>query len=147
MKLKIRHLPRLLGAAVLAFFILLPEALPFQVKQGPLTLAVSFRLPKGYEFIAGAPAKLTWTTKNPDVVRFEGIAKKFNPDVTSKILLRAGPGRTVITLEATLFYCDKTTRMCFQKLYTDSITIETGATGPSTILYVWSINPSKAPSA
>ena len=104
-------------------------------------LALTFRFPDGYELTEGAPFSLVRQMEGPggglSAVTRE---KNFNPLVSPyKLMLSSEPGAAAVVLSAHLYYCDKTTRMCFQGDFKTRVPLSAGDTSP--ISYVWKITP------
>ncbi len=119
------------------------EARAFQVTSGRGTLILMLRLPKGYEFIAGAPFALETLSASRDVVSFPAPPPRhFNPvNGHTKIPFATRPGKTLVTIRAKLFYCNKTSKMCFQNTREARLTIEIAPNGPNIIFYIWDVLP------
>ena len=125
-------------AAIAIFFFRPPETNP----PVPSTvLAITFRFPKGYEFTEGAPFMLTWRTESPDGTLSVPVAdKNFKPLVSSyKFAFTPPSGSAAVILNARLYYCDKTSRMCFQDDFQTWVPLGPGNT--SMIPWVWEITP------
>ena len=105
------------------------------------TLAITFRFPEGYEFTVGAPFVLTWRIESPDGTLSAPVAdKNFKPLVSAyKLVLTPPPGSVAVILNARLYYCHKTSRMCFQADFQTRVPLELEST--STVPWVWDITP------
>lgn len=106
----------ILVAAVAAAAVFLIK--PSQKADGPAstTLAITFRLPEGYEFTEGAPFKLTWRGESPGgILSIPFPDKNFNPLISPyKFHFAPVPGFVAVVLNARLYYCHKASRMCFE---------------------------------
>lgn len=124
--------------AVAVFFFRPPETNP------PLpsrVLAITFRFPEGYEFTAGAPFVLTWQIEGPEgALAVPVVDKNFKPLVSPyKLVFTPSLGSVAVVLNARLYYCDKTTRMCFQDDFKARIPLDPEST--SVVPWVWEIVP------
>ena len=139
-------------AAVGIFFFRPPET----TNQPPQTvLEITFQFPEGYEFTAGAPFVLTWRTESSQGILSVPVAdKNFNPLVSPyKLIFTPAPGSRAVILNARLYYCHKTSRMCFQDDFETRVLLDSGTlsktrfpkreTGflDSVISWVWEIKP------
>ena len=122
------------------FFMKPPETAAPKVST---TLAITFRLPDDYDLTAGAPFKLTWRTEGPGRTRSAPMAdRNFNPFVSPyKLVFMPAPGATAVVLNARLYYCHKTSRMCFQDDFQARVPLNTGVA--SVIPWGWDITPKK----
>lgn len=127
--------------AVAIFFFRPPEVTR---SAPPTVLEVTFRLPDGYEFTEGAPFVLTWRSESPSGVLSVPVPdKQFNPLVSPyKLLCAPAPGSKAVILNARLYYCDKTTRMCFQGDFQTRVPVEPGSV--LAVPCVWDVTPKKA---
>lgn len=119
------------------------EATAFQVQQGNTTLTVKLYLPKGYEFIPQAPHSIACQTANPDIVEIPEPSPKLSGN-TFKITFKTKPGHAILTLKADIYYCQKSSKMCFQDKPETQITLDIGPQGSSIILYHWNITPKES---
>ena len=128
-------------AAVAVFFFRPPETTR---SVAPTILAITFRFPEGYEFTEGAPFVLTWRTENPEGALSVPVPdKNFNPLVSPyKLVFTPAPGFTAVVLNARLYYCHKTSRMCFQDDFQTRVSFDSGTV--LTVPWVWEITPKKA---
>ncbi len=113
------------AAAVAVFFFRPPET----TNQPPQTvLAITFRLPGGYEFTEGAPFVLTWRTESPEgVLSVPIIDKNFKPLVSPyDLIFTPVPGSKAVIMNARLYYCHKISRMCFQDDFQTRVLLEPG---------------------
>ncbi len=108
------------------------------------TLAITFRLPEGYEFTEGAPFKLTWRGENPGgILSIPFPDKNFNPLISPyKFRFAPVPGFVAVVLNARLYYCHKASRMCFQDDFQTRVPL-TPQNG-SSLSWLWEITPKKA---
>jgi hypothetical protein len=126
----------LVGVAV--FFFRPPSAVEHSSKT---VLELTFRLPEGFDWTPEAPFSMTWSCEDlagglSDAVR----EKNFNPLVSPyKLIFSPKPGSTAVALNAHLYYCDKTTKMCFQDKFKTRVPLVAGS--PSPLSYVWEIIP------
>lgn len=103
-------------------------------------LAITLRLPEHYEFTEGAPFALTWKAEGPTMLMAAVKARDFNPHVSPfRLVFTPGPGATSVVLNAKLYYCQKTSRMCFQDDFQTRVPLDSGAISP--IPWVWEIVP------
>lgn len=118
------------GAALIAvvaacgiFFFRPPEVTD---RTGSMTIAVAFSFPEGYEFTQEAPFMLTWQTESPEGALSVPVADKdFNPLVVPyNLVFIPPPDSRAVILNARLYYCHKTTRMCFQDDFQTRILLE-----------------------
>ena len=124
--------------AVIIFFVRLPET----TNQPPQTvLAITFRFPLGYEFTQGAPFVLTWRTESPEGVLSVPVKdKNFKPLVSPyKLVFSPAVGSSAVVLNARLYYCHKTSRMCFQEDFQARVPLGVESTSP--VSYIWEIIP------
>ena len=107
------------------------------------TLAITFRLPDGYEFTEQAPFGLTWRMESPEgTLSVPTRERNFTPFSSPYRLVFASiPGSQAILLNARLYYCDKNSRMCFRNDFKARVPLAPG--GASVIPWVWEINPKK----
>lgn len=107
----------------------------------PAILAITFRLPEGYEFTEGAPFVLTWRTEDPEGALSVPVAdKNFDPRVSPYGLAFAPvPGSRAVILNARLYYCHKASRMCFQDDFQTRVPLDPKSTSP--VSYIWEITP------
>lgn len=126
------------AAAVAIFFFRPPETNPPALST---TLAITFRFPEGYEFTEGAPFMLTWRTENPaGTLSVPVMDKNFKPLVSPyELAFSPSPGSVAVILNARLYYCDKTSRMCFQDDFQTRVPL--GLESTSVIPWVWEITP------
>jgi hypothetical protein len=105
-------------------------------------LAVTFRFPEGYELTEGAPFTLTWQAESPEGTRSVPVkVRNFNPLVSPfKFDLMPPPGSVAVVLRARLYYCHKTSRMCFQNDFQTRVPLVSRIAG--VISWVWKITPS-----
>ena len=124
--------------AAAIFFFRPPETVP---TVAPTILAITFRLPEGYELTAGAPFVLTWRTETPGGMRsVPTVDRNFNPAVSPyKLAFTPAPGSTAVILNARLYYCHKASRMCFQDDFQARVSL--GAEAVPVIPWVWDIKP------
>ncbi len=125
-------------AAAGIFFFRPPET----TNQPPQTvLAITFRFPEGYEFTEGAPFMLTWQAESPEGALSVPVAdKNFKPLVSPySLVFTPAPGSKAVVLNARLYYCHKTSRMCFQDDFKTRIPLNTGSV--PAIPWVWEITP------
>ena len=125
-------------AAVGIFFFRPPET----TNQPPQTvLALTFRFLEGYEFTAGAPFLMTWRAEDPaGKLSVATPAAGFNPLVSPyKLSFSPRPNSTAVVLNARLYYCHKTSRMCFQDDFQTRVLLNPESTSP--ISYIWKIIP------
>ena len=106
-------------------------------------LAITFRFPEGYEFTEGAPFLLTWQGENPGGVLSVPVAdKNFNPLVSPyRLVFRPAPGSAAVILNARLYYCRKSSRMCFQDDFRTRVSLAPEAL--PVIPVDWEIQPKK----
>lgn len=124
--------------AVVIFFFRPPETHP----PAPSTvLAITFRLPESYEFTEGAPFVLTWRTESPDgTLSVPAADKDFRPRTSPyELAFTPLPGSAAVILNARLYYCDKTSRMCFQDDFKTRVPM--GPESAAVIPWVWEITP------
>ena len=123
-------------AAIAIFFFRPPEVTP---PTPSTTLEITFRFPEGYEFTEGAPFVLIWRAESPKGVLSAPVAdKKFNPLISPyRLVFTCSPDSKAVLLNARLYYCHKTSRMCFQDDFQKrvSLTPERG----SVIPVVWDV--------
>ncbi|MFA5159126.1 MAG: hypothetical protein WC484_01305 [Candidatus Omnitrophota bacterium] len=126
--------------SVVIFFFRPPEATnkPLQT-----ILMITFRFPEGYEFTEGAPFLLTWQTENPEGKLSVTVPEKdFNPLVSPwQLAISSNSNSTTVVLNARLYYCHKTSRMCFLGDFKTRIPLIAGGTSP--ISYIWDITPER----
>ncbi|MBU9889517.1 MAG: hypothetical protein KTQ49_06585 [Candidatus Omnitrophica bacterium] len=122
-------------------------SLAFQVTTGPGILTLVLRLPADYEFIEGAPFSLEFEPDDPETLSFPALpAGRFNPMAGStKVPFTAREGAATVTIRATLFYCDKSSKMCLQKTHETRLTFEVTERGASSPVFVWDIVPTTDP--
>lgn len=132
-----------LVAGVIAGSIFLFRSLETGQRVKPATLAITFQLPEGYEFTKGAPFLLTWRDESPaGTLSVPVLDKKFNPLVSPyKFVFSPLPGSQAVVLNARLYYCQKSTRMCFQDDFQTRVALVPEAT--HAIPCVWEIEPKK----
>ena len=125
-------------AACVIFFFRPPEITD---RTGSTALAITFRFPQGYEFTEGAPFVLTWRTENPEGVLSVPVAdRNFSPLVSPyKLIFIPAPGSRAVILNARLYYCHKTSRMCFQDDFQTRVPLNLD--GTSVVSWVWDITP------
>jgi hypothetical protein len=103
-------------------------------------LAITFRFPENYEFTEGAPFALTWKAEGPTMLMAAVKVRDFNPLVSPfRLVFTPGPGAAAVVLNARLYYCHKTSRMCFQDDFQARVPLIPGAVSP--IPWVWEITP------
>ena len=104
-------------------------------------LAITFRFPQGYEFTEGAPFVLTWQTESPEGVLSVPVPdRNFKPLVSPyKLIFMPASGSKAVVLNARLYYCHKTSRMCFQGDFQTRVPLDPGSVLP--IPWVWEITP------
>jgi len=125
-------------AAVVIFFFRPPEA----TNRPPQTiLAITFRLPAGYEFTEGAPFVLTWRAESPAGALSVPMADRDFKSLVSpyKLVFTPAFGSKAVRLNARLYYCHKASRMCFQGDFEARVPLTAGSTVP--ISYIWDITP------
>lgn len=129
------------AAAVVACFIFFVRPPETGDRLAPVTLSVTFRIPEGFEFIEGAPAMLTWQAESPGGARTVPVAdKSFDPRVSPcKLVVMPPSGSAAVVLNARLYYCHKTDRMCFQNDFQTRVPLN--PENPSAISRVWDITP------
>lgn len=126
--------------AIGLFFFRTPET----TRPVPSTiLALTFKFPEGYEFTEGAPFVLTWRTESPEGVLSVPVTdKNFNPLASPyKLMFTPAPDSKVVVLNARLYYCHKTSRMCFQDDFQVRVPLD-----PGNVLetpWLWEIQPKK----
>lgn len=115
-----------------------PDRTPFK------TLSLTFRLPPGYELTHGAPFSMDWQALTPDGKRSAPAkVRSFNPLISPyKFVAPPPPGSVALILNARLYYCDKTTRMCFQDDFETRVPLVPG--NDPAISWVWDVIPRKA---
>lgn len=120
------------------FFLRPPETTD---RTGSIALALTFRFPEGYEFTKDAPFVLTWRTESPEgTVSVPVPDKHFNPLVSPyNLVFIPVPGSKAVILNARLYYCSKTTRMCFQDDFQTRVPL--GPEDASPLPWVWEIKP------
>ena len=130
------------AAAAGGVFFFRPPEITNQAAQA--VLAITFRFPEGYEFTEGAPFVLTWRTESPDGVLSVPVAdKNFQPLVSPyKLMFTPAPGSKIVVLNARLYYCHKTSRMCFQDDFQTRVSLDPGNVLETPL--VWEITPKKA---
>lgn len=124
--------------AIAVFFFRPPETNP----PPPSTiLAITFHFPEGYAFTGGAPFILTWRTESPDgTLSVPVVDKGFRPLVSPYELgLTPSTGSEAVILNARLYYCNKTSRMCFQDDFQTRVPL--GPESTPVIPWVWDITP------
>jgi len=128
-------------AAVVIFFFKPPET---GDRMTPTTLAITFRFPQGYEFTEGAPFVLTWRTENPEgVLSVPVVDKNFRPLVSPyKLIFTPALDSRAVILNARLYYCHQTSRMCFQDDFQIRVLLDPKST--PAISKIWEITPKKA---
>ena len=112
-------------------------------RPAPATLAITFRFSQGYEFTEGAPFMLTWQTEGPDGALSVPVTdENFKPLVSPyNLVFTPAPGSKAVILNARLYYCHKTSRMCFQDDFQTRVPLD----GTVTLIpWVWEIVPKKA---
>lgn len=126
--------------AVAVFFLRPPQIAD---RPAPTTLAVTFRLPEGYEFTAGAPFMLTWRSENPaGILLVPVLDKNFNPLVSPyRLLFTPALGSVAVVLNARLYYCHKASRMCFQDDFQTRVLLPPASVSSSSC--DWEITPRK----
>ncbi len=125
-------------AALAIFFFRPPET----TNQPPQSiLKITFRFPENYEFTAGAPFLLTWRTEDPNGKLSVTVPdESFDPLVSPyKLAFSPGPNAAAVVLNARLYYCHKTSRMCFQDDFQARVPLQPGITSP--VPWVWEITP------
>ena len=107
-------------------------------------LAITFRFPEGYELTEGAPFALTWQAESPEGTRSVPVpVRNFNPLVSPyKLVVTPPPGSVAVILRARLYYCHKTSRMCFQDDFQTRVPLVSKIVAG--ISWVWKIIPKKA---
>ena len=107
------------------------------------TLAITFQFPEGYELTQGAPFVLTWQTKGSGGALSVPVADpNFDPFVSPyKLVFTPLLDTQAVILNARLYYCHKTTRMCFQDDFRAHVPL--GPEAVSTVPWVWKIIPKK----
>ncbi len=125
-------------AAVGIFFFRPPETTD---RTGPMALAITFRFPEGFEFTEGAPFVLTWRTESPEGTLSAPVRdKNFNPLISPyKLVFTPAPGSKAVILNARLYYCHPTSRMCFQNDFQTRVPLNPKNT--SVVSRVWDITP------
>jgi hypothetical protein len=127
-------------AACVIFFFGPPEV----TNQANATeIALTFRFPEGYEFTADAPFVLTWRGESPEGILSVPVAdKNFNPLISPyKLLATPALGSRAVVLNARLYYCHKTSRMCFQDDFETRVPLD--PQGTSRVSWAWDISPKK----
>ena len=129
------------AAAAGGVFFFRPPEITNQAAQA--VLAITFRFPEGYEFTEGAPFVLTWRTESPERVLSVPIPdKNFKPLVSPyKLVFTPALGSKAVILNARLYYCHKTSRMCFQDDFQTRVPLIAGST--SSVSWIWDITPKK----
>lgn len=135
------------GSLLLTSFFLFCQgtANAFQVKEGRANLSVILRLPNGYEFIKDAPYSLAWHTSSAEIVELpKTLPKRFDPlSDPYKIPLITRPGTAIILLRTKVYYCEQSSKMCFQETLEIRIPFVVAAKGSSTAQLIWNITPQK----
>ena len=126
--------------AIATFFFRPPETAN---RAASTVLAITFRLPESYEFTAQAPFRLTWRAESPEGMLSGLVAdRNFNPFVSPyKLVFAPAPGSAAVLLNARLYYCQKTSRMCFQDDFQARVPLDPGTVLP--IPHEWEIIPKK----
>jgi hypothetical protein len=111
-------------------------------RPAPTTLAITFRFPQGYEFTEGAPFMLTWQVESPEGALSVPVTdENFKPLVSPyDLVFTPALGARAVVLNARLYYCYKTSRMCFQDDFQTRIPLDGTVTR---IPWVWEITPKK----
>ncbi len=106
-------------------------------------LSITFRFPAGFQFTEGAPFSLTWQAESPaGELSVPMKVRNFDPLVSPYHLSVTPPGASAaVVLKARLYYCDKTTHMCFQHDYETRVPLIPGRVA---VPWVWDITPKKA---
>ena len=130
-----------LVAVVTAVVIFFFRPLEIGDRRPPTTLALTFRFPEGYGFTEGAPFVLTWRTESPEKTLSVPVNdKNFNPLVSPyKLIFPSAAGSQAVILSARLYYCDKTSRMCFQDDFRTRVPLDPASDAP--IAWDWEITP------
>jgi len=107
----------------------------------PTILAIEFQLPEGYAFTEKAPFVLTWRNdSSKGLLSVPTMDPDFNPFMTPyRLACMPTPGAKEVILNARLYYCQKTSRMCFQGDFETRIPLHSKTI--STIPWVWKIIP------
>ena len=127
-------------AAIAACWIFFMNPSRTANEPSPAVLAITFQLPEGYAFTEGAPFSLAWQTEGLAGKLSAAVsAKHFNPLVSPyKLQLAPDTGARAVVLKARLYYCHKTSRMCFQKDYQARLILGRGALPKA---WLWKIEP------
>ena len=125
-------------AAGVIFFFRPPETTD---RVAQTILAITFRFPQGYEFTEGAPFVLTWRTESPEGALSVPVTdKNFKPLVSPyKLTFAPVSGSKAVILNSRLYYCHKTSRMCFQGDFQTRVPLSSEKT--SAVSWVWEIEP------
>ncbi len=109
----------------------------------PMTLAITFRFPEGYEFTRGAPFVLTWRVETPKgILSVPVVERNFNPFISPfPLVFSPMPGSQSVILNARLYYCHKSSRMCFQDDF--EVHVPLNLDGTQAMPWIWDITPKK----
>lgn len=116
----------------------------FQIKEGRGKVVLLAKLPRNYSFIREAPSSFEASSTAPEIVNFPSpLPHRFDPSSGRYTLpFTARPGKTTVKIKAKLYYCEKKSKMCFQKIHETQFTFDIDPQkGPTTVFYVWNITP------
>ncbi len=88
--------------------------LPSQkIKQGPATVTVNVRLPRGYKFTEGAPFTIDWKAGDEKVLHFKKSKEAKKVSFPYPIEVTASPGASDLAIDTTVYYCTEQSSRCF----------------------------------
>ena len=104
-------------------------------------LAIEFQLLEDYALTEKAPFVLTWRNESSKgLLSVPNPDRNFDPFITPyRLACVPTPGSRAVILNARLYYCQKTSRMCFQGDFETRIPLN--PKNISAIPWVWKITP------
>lgn len=92
------------------------EAAAQSIAPGAGTIRLSFALPAGYKYNAGAPFYIAYQSEDDKVVRItakESAQNFTEPKFPFEIPIETAPGRTIATVDAVIYFCnDEKDKVC-----------------------------------
>lgn len=110
------------------------DALKQTIAPGKSSISLSFILPEGYKYNAGAPFYLAYRTENDKIVKITDTetARNFNePKFPFEIPLQAEAGETTATIDAIIYFCnDEKEKVCLVDKIRVNVPLEIKAGAP-----------------
>lgn len=123
--------------------IRLPEK---ELKEGKVTVKVSFNLPPGYKYNENSPMHVNVKSEGQSVVRINAPSKFSEEDRKSfpiEIPLTAKVGSNVLVLEAVIYYCKKDSSICLFEQVSYELPLLVKSSGPSSADIKVDVRPKK----